>query len=188
MRPLRSAVPRSTTRRIGGPRLVRGILIGLTLLALWSFTPPRYSRIGFLPCQHLAGSSSTVVVMKTGVTEIEDRLPSQIKHTLKCPQHKVIFSDHEELFQGKHQVRDVLANISPDILQNNSDFTLYRRVKEVGRLGLLPEDLTGVRTKDNTTDEEKKMLPGWVLDKWKFIPMMNETYVYRISFQFECQD
>lgn len=115
--------------------------------------------------------------MKTGVTEIEERLPAQLENTLKCIPNYVIYSDHDELFQGKYPVQDVLANLSPDILATNPEFSLYRRVKEVGRLGLRPEDLTGVRTTDKTTDQEKILLPGWVLDKYKFIPMMNETYV-----------
>lgn len=132
-------------------------------------------KINTTKCQNLPGADDTVVIMKTGVTEIADRLPAQLEYTLKCPPNVVIFSDHEEMFDDKYPVRDVLANISPDILEDNPDFTLYHRVKQVGRLGLNPNDLTGVRTKDNTTDEEKVLVPGWVLDKWKFIPMMNET-------------
>lgn len=159
---------------MGGIRLTRGVLFGLALLALWWLIPAQYSRPGYLACRHLPGASDTVVIMKTGVTEIEDRLPAQLEYTLKCPPNVLIFSDHEETFHG-HEVRDVLANISPDILEQNPDFTLYRRVKEVGRLGLEPDDLTGVRTTDNTTDAEKVLVPGWVLDKWKFLPMMNET-------------
>lgn len=114
------------------------------------------------------------MILRTGVTEIEERLPAHLETTLKCPPHSVIFSDHEEVFRG-HQVRDVLANISPDVLQSNPEFSLYHRVKEVGRLGLSPEELTGVRTTDNTNDDDKLLVPGWKVDRWKFIPMMNET-------------
>ena len=87
--------------------------------------PARYTELGYLPCRHLPGAGDAVVIMKTGVTELEDRLPPHLQNTLKCPPNSVIFSDHEELYQGKYEIRDVLANISPEILQHNDDFSLY---------------------------------------------------------------
>ena len=173
--PSRSTALRSATRWLHGIRPVRAIFIGLALLAFWLYAPARYTEPGYLPCRHLPGASDTVVIMKTGVTELEDRLPPHLENTLKCPPNSVIFSDHEELYQGKYEIRDVLANISPEILQHNDDFSLYRRVKEVGRLGLEPVDLTGTRTTSKTTADDKLGVAGWVLDKWKFIPMMTET-------------
>ncbi len=171
----RSSPSTWTRRKIGSTRFSWYFLLCIGLLAIWSLVPSRYTRRDYLSCQDLPGARDTVVIMKTGVTEIEERLPASLDTTLKCATHSVIFSDHEEMFMGKYPVRDVLANISPDILQSNPDFRLYHRVKEVGREGLQPEDLTGVRTTDATTDEDKVLVPGWVVDKWKFIPMMNET-------------
>lgn len=160
---------------MSGRRYIRGLFVTLASLSVWWLTASQYSQLKYMGCRHLPGASDTVVIMKTGVTEIEDRLPAQLENTLKCPPNYVIYSDHDEMFHGKYHVRDVLANISPDIKESNLDFTLYHRVKEVGRQGLQPDDLTGVRTTDSTTDEDKVLLPGWVIDKWKFIPMMNET-------------
>ena len=175
MSELRGTALRSPTRWMHGKRFVRGILIGLALLAFWVYAPARYTELGYLPCSHLPGASDTLVIMKTGVTELEDRLPPHLETTLKCPPSSVIFSDHEELYRGKYEIRDVLANINSTIREQNDDFALYRRVKEVGRLGLSPEDLTGTRTTSKTSKEDKMVVAGWVLDKWKFIPMMNET-------------
>ena len=61
------------------------------------------------------------------------------------------------------------------IQQNNEDFEVYRHVKEVGREGLDAADLTGQRSTSKTTKEQKVQIAGWVLDKWKFLPMINET-------------
>lgn len=167
----------STTPWRRAPRLTRAASAGLAVLTLWLLvSAARYHQAESLTCRHLPGASDTVLIMKAGVTSIEERLPPHLDNTFKCVPNYLIFSDHEELFRGKYQVRDVLANISPDIVQSNPDFELYRRVKEVGRQGIPPEDLTGVRTTNKQTDEEKMLIPGWVLDKWKFLPMMNETF------------
>ena len=49
------------------------------------------------------------------------------------------------------------------------------RAADVGREGLAPTDLTGARTTALTTSDDKMVVAGWVLDKWKFLPMMTET-------------
>lgn len=157
-------------------RINRGIALGLAVFAFWWYAPTsRYARLGHLPCRYLPGAEDTLVIMKTGVTELADRLPPHLENTLRCPLHTVIYSDHQELYRGQWQIRDVLANIDPQIRQHNHDFALYRHVKEVGRQGLAAEELTGTRTKSITTADDKMVVAGWVLDKWKFLAMMNET-------------
>ena len=61
------------------------------------------------------------------------------------------------------------------IQQTNPDFDIYRNVKDVGRLGLDPAALTGERSTSKTTKEQKVQIAGWRLDKWKFLPMIEET-------------
>lgn len=154
------------------------MLVILALLVIWWNAPARYTERGYLPCRHLPGASDTLVIMKTGVTELEDRLPAHLENTLRCPPHSVIFSDHNEVYEHnekKWRVRDVLANMDPRIQQHNDDYALWRKVHEVGRQGLEAEALTGTRTTSKTSAEDKMVVAGWVLDKWKFIPMMNET-------------
>lgn len=117
--------------------------------------------------------------MKTGVTEIRDRFPVHAATTLQCPINLLIYSDHEELYQGKYEIRDVFANVDPMVKWKNEDFALWRRVKEVGREGLEGSEITGQRSSSKTTKEDKIGIAGWVLDKWKFLPMINETvHVY----------
>jgi hypothetical protein len=155
-------------------------LIVLAVFAVHRWTGHEYVLplgLGSLPCRSLPGAHDVSVIMRTGVTQIEAALTVHLKTTLKCPPNTLIFSDHQELYQGKYEIRDVLANIDPAILEESEEFELYRKVREVGRLGLDPADITGSRTTSKTDKDMKIEISGWVLDKWKFIPMMNETQV-----------
>lgn len=159
-------------------RLAVGVLGGLMFLLLHSRTGSEYTLplgLGSLPCQNLPGARDVAVIMRTGVTQIEAALTVHLETTLKCPPNTIIFSDHEELYQGKYEIRDVLANMDPAILNESEEFELYRKVREVGREGLDAADVTGSRTTSKTNKDMKVESSGWVLDKWKFLPMMNET-------------
>ena len=161
-------------------RIAIAILVVLTTFALYRRDEYQYAlppQIGGLPCRSLPGARDVSVIMRTGVTQIEAALTVHLDTTLKCPPNTIIFSDHQELYQGKHEIRDVLANIDPTILEESEEFELYRKVRQVGRLGLEPGDVTGSRTTSKTNKNMKIDISGWVLDKWKFIPMMNETHV-----------
>ncbi|THY44426.1 hypothetical protein D6C99_06778 [Aureobasidium pullulans] len=127
-----------------------------------------------LPCQYLPGANDTLVVLKTGSTEIQDRLPVHLATTLRCYPNYMIFSDHEEEFQGEH-IFDALEGVNPDIIAHHADFELYRSLKQSGREVLQSDDLSGSDT-EATQLHGKPENPGWKLDKWKFLPMINKTY------------
>ena len=157
-------------------RVAFGVFTALSFLTVWFKFLRNTQTINLLPCRDLPGADDVVVVMKTGVTQLEDKLPVHLETTMKCYSDYVIFSDHEELYQG-YEIRDVLANVDPILQQEHEDFELYRRVKAVGREGLDPADLTGTSSSRTTTPDQKHTISGWVLDKWKFLPMLNETWV-----------
>lgn len=120
-------------------------------------------------------ASETMLVMRTGATEIMDRLPVHLNTLFPCAPNTLIFSDHSELFYG-HQVIDVLSTVSEDIRLNNPDFELYRRLQHGGRAALRPEELSGTAVKpDDSGNSGKSSLPAWKVDKWKFLPMFNHT-------------
>jgi hypothetical protein len=127
-----------------------------------------------LPCRELPGANDTVVVLRTGSTEIADKLSVHLSTTLNCYPNHLIFSDHGEIFQGE-SIIDALESVSADIVEGHSDFELYRRLKRSGNNTLETSELSGV-------DSETIMLsgklenPGWKLDKWKFLPMINRTF------------
>jgi hypothetical protein len=126
-----------------------------------------------LPCHQLPGANETVVILRTGSTEIADKLPVHLSTTLKCYPNHLIFSDHEETFHGE-TVIDALASVSPGILETHPDFELHRRLRRSGRSTLEASELSGVDSEivmmAGKTDD-----PGWKLDKWKFLPMVERT-------------
>jgi hypothetical protein len=128
---------------------------------------------GELPCQRLPGAEDVVVIMRTGATEIQDKLPIHFNTTFRCYPDVIIFSDYEETFQG-HAVHDVLAPMDPSVKANNKDFQLYLRLQNYGRENLHDDELSGKASFEGSKSG-KGDNPGWKLDKWKFLPMMNET-------------
>ena len=162
-------------RRRKPSRIALGLFIGLGLLVYWAHYPQQsIEPTDYLACRHLPGASDVVVVMKTGVTQIQDKLPTHLETTMNCYPNSVIWSDHEEQFQG-WEVRDVLANVDPALRLEHDDFQLYRHVKAVGREGLDLGSLTGSSSSRQISKDQKHTMSGWVLDKWKFLPMLNET-------------
>ncbi|KAL1581953.1 hypothetical protein WHR41_09502, partial [Cladosporium halotolerans] len=71
-----------------------------------------------------------------------------------------------------------LADVSPSITEHNSDFELYRRLRKGGRSSLHPSQLAGPPDEiPNMSGKSEN--PGWKLDKWKFLPMINRTLQMR---------
>lgn len=127
-----------------------------------------------LPCRHLPGANDILVVLKTGSTEIKDRLQIHLSITLRCHPNYMIFSDFKEDFQDEH-IFDALEGVSPEIIEHHKDFELYRNLRDNGRTVLETNELSGPATED-TQWHGKTENPGWKLDKWKFLPMVSKTY------------
>ena len=136
--------------------------------------PAHSSSHNYLPCRNLPGANDTVVIVKTGSTELPDRLPIHLTTTLRCYPNYLIFSDHEEYYQGEHII-DALDDVSTKIREEHPDFHLHRRLRQMGRQALAPEEIHhDVARADAWTGHTEN--PGWKLDKWKFLPMVKRTY------------
>ncbi|KAM0709602.1 hypothetical protein Q7P35_003642 [Cladosporium inversicolor] len=133
-------------------------------------TPPPEEE---LPCRKLEGGEDVLVVMRTGATEIKDKLPAHLNTTLQCYNNYVIFSDYEEDFEG-HHVYDLLAGVEDDVKENHPDFALWRRLRAYGRESLDDAELSGTISEDSGATG-KTGNDGWKLDKWKFLPMAVRT-------------
>jgi len=114
--------------------------------------------------------------MRTGATEIKDKLPVHFNTTFRCYPDKLIFSDYEETFQG-HQVHDVLVDVDEGLKQTNDDFQHYQHLQRLGREGLQADELHGESWESGPTGKNDN--PGWRLDKWKFLPMIVQTLKLR---------
>ncbi|RHZ56579.1 glycosyltransferase family 31 protein [Aspergillus thermomutatus] len=139
-----------------------------------AFTPeivvPPISSQQEVDCPPLPAIDDVLVILKTGVTEALEKVPVHFQTTLRCIPNYVLFSDFEEEINGTH-VHDVLRSVNETIKRTNPDFDLYNRLQELGRSGLSQDDLSRVpNTAFGMPDN-----PGWKLDKWKFLPMIEEA-------------
>lgn len=125
------------------------------------------------PCREIKGADDVLVIVKTGSTELQDKLPVHLRTTLSCYPDTVIFSDFEEDLEG-HHIFDALEPVDELVKSTHDDFALYRRLKAEGRKALEPSELSGILA-DSGGISGKTDNPGWRLDKWKFLPMMNRT-------------
>jgi hypothetical protein len=119
-------------------------------------------------CPTLPGMKDVLVVLKTGITEAQDKVPVHLRTTLRCVPHRIIVSDFEEAIAGV-QTHDVFRNVSDTLKQANQDFALYNRARTGGRQALTSQDHTKVANGPSGMMDN----PGWKLDKWKFLPMIH---------------
>lgn len=157
--------------------LITGAILFCLRLSLSRVSPPPQSERGAggdpHDCSQLPGANDTLVILKTGATELQDKLPVHFHTTLLCYPNYIIFSDLEEEFEG-HHIIDALDFVDPVIKQTDDDFELWRRLQEHGRSVLAPDELSGPESKVSPMTG-KGSNPGWKLDKWKFLPMVNRT-------------
>lgn len=89
----------------------------------------------------------------------------------------MIYSDYEESYNGQ-PVIDVLDSVSEDVKDEHPDFEIYRRLRQDGREALRDEAFAGTASTANGVGDPagNRENPSWVLDKWKFLPMVNQTF------------
>ena len=128
-----------------------------------------------LACRSLPGANETLVVLKTGATELEAKVLVHLSTTLQCYPHRLLFSDTAEALKDQ-PIIDALESVSSHVRENHPDFELYRWLRDHGRGVLASDEILGMV---NETGDESwtghAENPGWKLDKWKFLPMVNRT-------------
>lgn len=112
-------------------------------------------------CKHLPGADKVLVMLKTGATELYQKLPTHFVTTFKCIPRYMIFSDLEQQF-GEAQIHDAIAPVSKKTREEHEDFKLYREIQKWQEDGQDMGKLKG----DS----------GWNLDKWKFMPMLHMAF------------
>lgn len=115
-------------------------------------------------CSKLPFANDALVVMKTGSTELQVKLPIHFNTTFRCYPNYVIYSDVAEEFHG-HQILDSLEDVDPEIKASHDDFALYRRLQqEPGRASLQQFQLSESDNKPPGTNDKTES-SGWKLDK-----------------------
>jgi len=112
-------------------------------------------------CRDAPGAANVLVALKTGATELYQKLPIHFVTLFTCVPHFMIFSDLKQTF-ADYPVHDAIAPVSRHFREHHEDFELYRKMQQYQREGQDVSKLKG----DG----------GWNLDKWKFLPMLHEAY------------
>lgn len=120
-----------------------------------------------LICPKLSATDNITVILRTGATESQEKLPVHFDTVLSCVPDFFIYSDFNETVQG-FQTHDILSGVNETIKDTATEFALYRHLRTHGREGLSYETMygSGPSGADN---------PGWKLDKWKFLPMVDQA-------------
>lgn len=120
------------------------------------------SATTFAPkCLDLPGADKVLVLLKTGATELYQKLPTHFVTTFKCIPNVMIFSDLQQKF-AQHDIYSAIAPVSSHFRDHHEDFELYHKLQQYQREG---QDMSKLKGDG-----------GWNLDKWKFFPMLHSAF------------
>ena len=113
-----------------------------------------------------------VIIFKTGAQEIS-QLAIHLGTTLRylSPSDILFFSDLQGSL-GPFLIHDALRNVDELIRDSNPDFDIYRKIQEYQSTG---QDILELKEDRSIGDGRG----GWILDKYKFIHMVEETFEMR---------
>jgi hypothetical protein len=114
-------------------------------------------------CDAFVGSDRIVITVKTGATQANVKIPSQLSTTLRCAPNVLIFSDMEQKL-GDRQVYDALETIADTVKDTNADFDLYRKQQELKD----PDQIIVLQSELKDA--------AWRLDKYKFIHVLGRSW------------
>lgn len=117
-------------------------------------------------CHAVPDPGNILFIVKTGATEIYEKLPTQLLTTLGCARDFLIFSDLEEQI-GPYHIFDALADFNASMKATHADFELYRQQQAYQRGGL---DIATLKNDGKA---------AWTLDKYKFLHMVEKTWAQR---------
>lgn len=112
-------------------------------------------------CFDAPGADRVLVILKTGATELYQKLPTHFVTTFTCVPHFMIFSDLAQNF-ADYPVYDAIAPVSKNFREHHRDFELYRKLQQYQAEG---QDMSKLKGDG-----------GWNLDKWKFLPMLHQAF------------
>ncbi|KAI1818462.1 glycosyltransferase family 31 protein [Poronia punctata] len=154
------------------------LLLSILLLAiLYYFHQPSFTFIEPQPvverddgvvCPQSPLVNDVLLVIRTGATESQEKLPVHFKTVLTCVPDFVIYSDMDEIIDG-NKVYDVLNEVNETIKNTAPEFKLYNHLRSRGREGLDYTTMFGSGPSGAVDN------PGWKLDKWKFLPMIDRA-------------
>lgn len=127
-----------------------------------------YAQASHNGCQaYPAAKSDMVIVVKTGATEVFNKLPPQLLTFLQCAKDDLLILSNLEQDIANYHIYDCLTNVIQAVKFNNSDFDLY---KEQKRVKLIGKDIIAMGNRGSQ---------GWALDKYKNIHTARKAWELR---------
>jgi Fringe-like len=113
-----------------------------------------------LHCSDLPGSDDIVLLLKTGVNEVEQRLPVLKRTLFNCARHVLVYSDVKQNFQGTY-IHNALTHLPRYLDVEDPDLIHYNNLQDAYV---------------NGTAASINREAGWKLDRYKYMPMMQSAY------------
>ncbi|KIM97610.1 glycosyltransferase family 31 protein [Oidiodendron maius Zn] len=166
--------------KLGGsiPRLalVAAALV-LILLNFYIYLPQPVlgngnSRISNDGCEWLTGLERVVITVKTGATEASQKIPVQMRTSLRCAPHVLVFSDMAQRI-GDIELHDVLGDTADEVKDGNPAFEIYRKQQELKDPEEIHRQLKSFKTPG--TNEAA----AWTLDKYKNMHLVEKAWALR---------
>jgi len=124
-------------------------------------------------CASLPGAEDVLLVMKTGSSVIDKRLPVHFKTTFRCTPDFLVFSDMAQDFHGL-QIHDSLDELHKYVDMSNPDLKYYEYLK-TSRARKQKGWLENLGDKEEKL-EGKESDKAWEMDKYKNIPILRKSY------------
>jgi hypothetical protein len=113
-----------------------------------------------------------VVIFKTGAQEV-GQLAIQVGTTLRyLSEQDILFFSDQQGSIGPFLINDALRNVDQNLKLEDNDFEIYRDIRKYQSTG---QDIQELKEDKSKGDGRS----GWVLDKYKFIHMVEETFEMR---------
>lgn len=159
----------------------------LPLWQTWSSQPTKLEDIKLDPrCAELPGAKDMLLVMKTGSSVIDKRLPIHLSTTFRCTPDFLVFSDMAQDFHGL-QIHDSLDELHKYVDMSNPDLKYYEYLRKSGetarrkkaqssawRFGGWSNGKNEEKEKPDLDMEESSA--AWEMDKYKNIPILRKSY------------
>lgn len=113
-----------------------------------------------------------VIIFKTGAQEV-GQLAIQVGTTLRyLSEQDILFFSDQQGSIGPFLINDALRNVDQNLKRDDTDFEIYRDIRKYQSTG---QDIMQLKEDKSKGDGRS----GWVLDKYKFIHMVEETFEMR---------
>lgn len=125
-----------------------------------------------LACSTLPLANDVLLVMKTGATEVSQKLTIHMNTTLACAPNYLIFSDIAETFLGL-EIHDALDHMHEYIDKERSadEWRFYTKLQNLSDSRSDADNRTVFETLGKKGQED-----AWKLDKFKNLPMLHKAH------------